>query len=76
MIPNDETLPAKIIPQTNRHHHCKGYDTSKRRRQNFFDLTTDTLHLPSDGYHFLALTLFTTLKGWGTGVSHLAGFAS
>jgi len=41
MIPNDETLPAKIIPQTNRHHHCKGYDTSKRRRQNFFNLTTD-----------------------------------
>jgi len=41
MIPNDETLPAKIIPQTNWHHHCKGYDTSKWRRQNFFDLTTD-----------------------------------
>jgi len=34
------------------------------------------LHLPSDGYNFLALTLFTTLKGWGTGVSHLAGSAS
>jgi len=34
------------------------------------------LHLPSNGYHFLALTLFITLKGWGTGVSHVAGFAS
>jgi len=33
-------------------------------------------HLPSDSYKFLALTLFTTLKGWGTGVSHLAGSTS
>jgi len=39
MISNDENRPAKMIPQTNWHHHYEGYDTSKWRRQNFFDLT-------------------------------------
>ena len=42
----------------------------------FLDWTPGTLHLPSEGYHFLALTLFITLKGWGTGVPHLTGSAS
>jgi len=44
--------------------------------KTFSILPLTPLQLPSNSYHFLALTLFTTLKGWGTGVSHLAGSAS
>jgi len=31
------------------------------------------LHRPETPSYLLALTLFITLKGWGTDVSHLAG---
>jgi len=71
-----KTLPAKPNPRLIDTIIAKEMTFEKRWRQNFLIGPLAPLHLPSDGYHFLALTLFTTLKGWGNGVPYLADSAS